>query len=180
MTPGALVVLADMASKKTKEKGAPSGASEAVKEEMFQWMAAFKGFDIRGFDKWHSELGDCGARRELSERRELAKEAATKNNTDALLRHLEWMLLRWKYIQREDYILPLARTGDKVNKPFQVANKRRSAASSAQKEAWQNRADEKWAHPQHCRKTASEIARLIAEPGENPGTIRRAIRKKLS
>lgn len=27
MTPGALVVLADMASKKTKEKGAPSGAS---------------------------------------------------------------------------------------------------------------------------------------------------------
>lgn len=155
-------------------------ASKKVSEEIFQAVAVLTGFDILGFDKWHGALGECGAHKELRERRELAKAAALDNNQDALLRHLEWMLLRWKYIRREEYILPLARMGDKVKKPLLGANQRRAAKSSSQKDVWQRRADEKWANPQHSNKTASEIARLIAQPGEKVGTIRRAIRKKLS
>ncbi len=87
-------------------------------EELFSTMAALEGFDITGFDAWLAGMDECGAKRELTERRQWAKDAVQYGavNRDALLRHLEWMLLRWKYIRRTDYLLPLARTGDKVKR----------------------------------------------------------------
>lgn len=166
-----------MAIKVTLKKGAPSGASEEVKEEVFQWTAILYDFDIEGFDKWHSSLGECGAHKELTERRASAKDAALKNNEDALMRHLEWMLLRWKYIKREDYILPLARTGKRVVAGAIAENKQRVIEADVRRNDWQARAERKWADPQHASKGSTEIARLIAKPGENPDTIRRRIKK---
>lgn len=72
---------------------------------------------------------------------------------------------------------PEAKTGHKVRKPFKDANAGRAAESKAWQTDLQARANAKWAEAQHAGKTISEIARLIAKPGENPGTIRRKIKK---
>jgi hypothetical protein len=166
-----------MTAKKTTEKRAAKATPIAVVEEMFQWLAVLNGFDIRGFDSWHSSLQECGAKKELTERRALAVNAALENNSDGLLRHLEWMLLRWKEIRREDYVLPLARTGKKVISGAAEENMQRKADADDRRRDWQARAERKWADPQHSNKGTSEIARLIAKPGENPHTIRRRIKK---
>lgn len=101
-----------MATKRTTEQTPGPPGAETL-EQVFRCNAALYGFDIWSFDEWLAAMDDCGAKRELIERRQLAREAIQIGaiNTDALLRHLEWMLLRWKYIRRTDYLMPLARTG---------------------------------------------------------------------
>ena len=105
-----------MSARKLK-KPAPASAGADVADEVFCTMAALEGFDIQGFDRWHAALDECGAKLELAERRAWAKAEIKPGaiNRDALLRHLEWMLLRWKYIKREEYILPLARAGKAID-----------------------------------------------------------------
>lgn len=105
-----------MVTKKPKKKP-PAEAGADVADEIFCTMAALEGFDIQGFDRWHAALDDCGAKLELAERRAWAKAEIKPGaiNREALLRHLEWMLLRWKYIKREEYILPLARAGKAID-----------------------------------------------------------------
>ena len=85
--------------------------------EAFAIDCALHGFDLPKFDLWLGAMESCGAKEELLERRQWAWEAVRRDQPkDSLLRHLEWMLLRWRYIRREEYILPLARTGDRVKK----------------------------------------------------------------
>lgn len=52
-------------------------------------------------------------------------------------------------------------TGKKVREPHKEANAGRSRVAAGQREAWQRRAAELWAMPQHEHKSASDIARLI-------------------
>jgi len=68
-----------------------------------------------------------------------------------------------------------ARTGMRVRKPFDDSNRERSATSSAEAKAWQARAADLCAMPQHADKNKSDIARLI-DP-EQWNTIRRKIKK---
>lgn len=72
---------------------------------------------------------------------------------------------------------PAAKTGRKVRAPFEAANAGRSRDAAADMERWQTLANEKWEEPLHATKSASDIARLIAGPGENWNTIRRKIKK---
>lgn len=72
---------------------------------------------------------------------------------------------------------PIVRTGEKVRRPFKEANEGRARTAIAKYAEWQNRACQKWAEPLHRDKSAAEIARLIALPGEKPDTIRRHIKK---
>lgn len=174
-----------MTTKRPTKKAPPdAGAIQAridpqLAEEIFNVQAALAGFDLRGFDAWLATLPEAGNMTELPERRSLAKAAAMppKPNYDALRRHLEWMLLRWKQIRREEYVLPLARTGKKVRDPFKEANLAHADLAESMHATWQDRANKKWAEPQHANKSARAIALLIAEPGENPDTIRRRIKK---
>lgn len=105
--------------KPSKKFNSKAEALPIASDEIFQVVAALNGFDIQGFDEWLNRMEPCGAKDELSERRRWAWEAVRPGpgniNHDALLRHLEWMLLRWKYIRREEYILPLARSGKLID-----------------------------------------------------------------
>lgn len=80
-------------------------------EEGFKIYAAVQGFDIQGFDKWLPTLAGSGAHTELQERREAALRAAVANNEAEALRHLEWMMLRWRAITRAEVVAPLAKKG---------------------------------------------------------------------
>ena len=82
-----------------------------VKEEAFQTYAALQGFDIQGFDKWLPTLQGTGAYSELIERRNEA--IAAMKDEQKFLRHLEWMLVRWKWINRVDALAPMASLGKK-------------------------------------------------------------------
>lgn len=76
----------------------PAGVPDKIVEEAFQVRAALEGFDLEGFDAWLRTLPSGGAETELPERRGLAKKAFIADSQEGLLRHLEWMLLRWKHI----------------------------------------------------------------------------------
>ena len=82
---------------------------------LFEAWCAISGFDLGAFDRWLERLPACGAREELTARRALAETAllTPPSNPDAALRHLEWLLLRQREIQREDAILPLAKSRQK-------------------------------------------------------------------
>ncbi len=145
---------------------------EDVREESLHAFAALSGFDLVAWDEWLSALEPCPAKAELMERREAAKHA---KNSDAMLRHLEWMQRRRVEIVREDSLLPLARTGDKVQKPRKRANAERQKVADARHARWQQQAEALWAQPRHAGKSISNIARLI-DPNR-AGTIRNIIRK---
>lgn len=136
---------------------------------------ALFGFDLPNFDEWLAKLDSCGARDELLARRALAHCAMRSNDASAVRRHLEWMLLRRDSIDREDVLLPLAKTGDRVRKPFRKANQKRKTTAATKHESWQQQAALLWNLPQHAGKTAADIARLIDPRRWN--TIRRHIRK---
>lgn len=69
----------------------------------------------------------------------------------------------------------LARTGAKVRRPFAAHNGKRSRNAANNANAWQAEAAKLWALPQHARKNASDIARLIDSKRWN--TIRRHLRR---
>lgn len=71
------------------------------------------GFGIPDFDLWLASIGECGAQRELRERRQLAEDALRENKQDVMRGHLEWMYLRRRYIERETVLLPLAQRDKK-------------------------------------------------------------------
>lgn len=80
-------------------------------------------------------------------------------------------------------LLPLqkpAKSGQKSIDGAREENARRTKEANAKRAKWQKLADAKWADPQHASKSALAIAGLIAKPGENADTIRRAIKKKLA
>lgn len=74
-------------------------------------------------------------------------------------------------------LFPLMKTGHKVRRPFEVARLRSRESANNRRAEWQRRADEKWSDPRHAAKSATAIARLIAQLDENPNTIRKAIKK---
>jgi len=67
-------------------------------QEAFKVYAAIQGFDIQGFDRWLPSLHEYDAFVELTERRQAALEAMLANDESTALRHMEWMLLRWRSI----------------------------------------------------------------------------------
>lgn len=71
------------------------------------------------------------------------------------------------------------KTGRKVRRASEVANRNRQASASSARSKWQLLADDIWAQPQHASKSKRAVALLIAKrTGENEDTIRRAIARK--
>jgi hypothetical protein len=60
-----------------------------------------------------------------------------------------------------DFLMPLARTGDKVRKKSEEGNEILKREAEAQHADWQAKAAKLWAQPQHAKKGKSAIARLI-------------------
>lgn len=94
-------------------------APEEVLEEAFQMTAAFHGFDIQGFDAFLATFPESSGRTQLVDRRKEAKKAlfgdgSNEVRKERMLRHLEWMLLRWEVCVRDSSVMPLARIGAKV------------------------------------------------------------------
>lgn len=141
-------------------------------EALLTTVAALHGLDLTVWDAWLAQLPDCGAKAELIARRDRAKHA---RSSDAMLRHLEWMQRRRFEIEREAFVLPRARTGNKVRAPYAKRNAERARVAQAQHAAWQRQADALWAQPQHADKSKSAIARLIDPAREN--TVRHFIRR---
>lgn len=84
--------------------------------EAFRTGCVLVGFDLPGFDKWLATLKGHPVHKELTERRALAWAAMLANEREGYLRHLEWMLLRWKWIRRADALTRLAQLGDKFDR----------------------------------------------------------------
>lgn len=105
----------------TRDGGLACGDRTAV---VAAWFFSFKGFDLPDFDRWLSALEPCGAKTELLERRSLAIQASKDSKRDAVLRHLEWMMLRRQYLDREGFLLPLARS-DRRHRDSQADKARR-------------------------------------------------------
>lgn len=154
--------------KPAKEKAKGPGKSgprwdRSTAEEVFAAYFTLRGFDVERFDNWLASLEDCGAKVELTERRELAIAAFQKDpdNKDSTLRHLEWIQRRWAEIRREGFLLPLARTGQRVRKPYEEANAMRKEAADKQHAEWRKSAASIRSQPQHAKKKKSDIARLI-------------------
>lgn len=61
------------------------------------------------------EAEGAAAGEELRERRQRASEAVSKQNNDAVLRHLEWIMRRKEEIERESFLLPLAQMGNEYS-----------------------------------------------------------------
>ena len=81
----------------------------------FATSCTFRGFNLPEFDLWLSAMGDCGAKKELLERRKLAFDAFFRNSEeDSIARHLEWMMLRRQMIERDSFLRPLAKLGKAV------------------------------------------------------------------
>jgi hypothetical protein len=68
-----------------------------------------------------------------------------------------------------------ARTWSKVLAKLEASNEERAGRADHRSRRWQAKADKIWANRSDL--SARRVAELIAEPGENPDTIRRAIIK---
>lgn len=119
-----------------------------LSDDVFRFYVEFCGFDIDAFDKWLAGLEACGAKTELQQRRQLAKEAVSVRppNTQTLNRHLEWMMLRWRMISREDVILPKAKIGQ--------------AFSSSQSEKGRKGLETRWASDE--RRNVDQVIETLA------------------
>ncbi|BFI96071.1 MAG: hypothetical protein RSP_15810 [Rhodanobacter sp.] len=152
--------------------------SDDAAENLLRTVAAMHGFDLQAWDAWVSQLDSCGAKEELAERRERAKRASSSAE---MLRHLEWMVMRRREIRREDFLLPLARTGNKVRKPFENRNDEQKREADKKRAEWQKQADVLWA--QNPRLSKARVGELIAEKEAtrgvpvSAGTIRNNILK---
>jgi hypothetical protein len=100
-------------------------------DEAFTTYAAIQGFDIQGFDRWLPTLVGTGAFDELTQRRQAALEAMLANDEATVLRHLEWMLQRWREIDRSDKLR--AKKKERQTEASESgAAKRKETASEAQ------------------------------------------------
>ena len=150
------------------------------KTDLVRIRCALAGFDLVAFDEWLSTLEPGEVRAEVLAWRAHMIAVANRENGPALRLCLgldRLTLTQWG-IERERFLLPLARTGNKVRKPFAESNDARMRKAAEKREDWRRRAARKWTEPQHRFKSAAEIARLIARDGENPDTIRRHISRQ--
>lgn len=74
-----------------------------------------------------------------------------------------------------DYLLPLARTGNKVLVKSEEGNAKLKREADAQHADWQAKAAKLWTQPQHAKKGKAAIARLIDSQRYN--TVRHFISK---
>lgn len=74
-----------------------------------------KGFDLPGFDNWLNTILEWPLGKELLNRRARAEKAMLAKNHEVFTLLLEFMLDRKRDCTREDFLLPLARRGDKFN-----------------------------------------------------------------
>jgi len=122
------------------------GYHHASPEAMgFATTCIFRGFNLPEFDLWLSALRDCGAKIELLERRKNALAALWENNEDSLARHLEWMMLRRLIIERNDFMLPLAKSGKAVTDGRKLPKRREV---------------QKWIDAEVAKKTAETAKKL--------------------
>ncbi|WP_162622690.1 hypothetical protein [Salinisphaera orenii] len=98
------------------EHGWCYGSGQDARDYAFAIAALMHGFNIPAFDTWLSKLEQSDAKRKLIERRELACDACINNRHEETLRHLEWLGSRRYFIETEDFLKPLARTGDATQK----------------------------------------------------------------
>lgn len=103
-------------------------------DEALQVYAALQGFDIQGFDRWLPSLQGYGAFVELTERRQAALEAMLANDESTALRHMEWMLLQWRRIDRGDKSAA-AKKRALINASSIGAAKRKETAAEQQEKA---------------------------------------------
>lgn len=96
--------------KKVVQKGQEIWTYEDPKEHALMIKAAIFNVNLIDFDTWLSKLEACEAKEELIERRQAAVDA---KNIAVLKRHLEFMVLQWSSISREEALLPLAKRGIK-------------------------------------------------------------------
>jgi hypothetical protein len=83
-------------------------------ERSFAIVAMFVyGFDVVAMDQWLGRLESCPARDEILEWRRQAKDVSLGSGPDAAMKPLlELMKIRRHTIDREGFLLPLAKTGD--------------------------------------------------------------------
>lgn len=169
------------------EHGYDSGDDDQNLYALVSEMAA--GFCLPEFDLWAASLPHCGPscsalsacclKSEMRERRKLAIEALLANNHDAAFRHLERMQNRQREYKREQFLLPLAQTGDRANKQREKAGFQTAEQVLEERkpewERWQQLANTKWAA--NPRLSVRDVAAQIAGPNEKAETIRRRIRK---
>ena len=158
-----------MTTKRTTKKPAAKAAGD-IGEEAFRIMAVLNGFDIVEFDAWLARLGECGALRELTQRRELAKAATLANNEDGALRHLEWMQRRQHEIVKSDSIAPIV----KRDAARQAGTRKpRNVASPA----WH---DEAVRHARTLLATGTEAHEITAKCARRFGKSNDAVRSVLN
>ena len=84
------------------------------------------GLDLRVFDEWLDGLDDCPAKRQLTERRQrldewigrhpkISLDLRDDESCAALKRHVEFLMIRWSEIARDDTKTPYTRLGVKYS-----------------------------------------------------------------
>lgn len=106
-------------------------------------LFSLEGFDLPDFDGWLSALRPCGAKTQLLEWRALAIRAALDSKHDEMRPYLVAMGFQRKFLDREGFLLPLARhgkrfpggrragTGSALRKAIAAVLKRNPTASAA-------------------------------------------------
>ena len=136
---------------------------------LFAIWCELSGFDLGAFDSWLGRLPACGAREELTARRALAETAllTPPSNPDAALRHLEWLMLRRREIQREDAILPLAKQSHRIRQRFEAARQEQYGTPEQNARDWaeyQQKFEELSAtYPLGVRGNKGRIQKLVAD-----------------
>jgi hypothetical protein len=108
-----------------------AGDTPIIRTEGFPIYCALiaQEFDLAGFDAWLRSLPSCSIKRGLSERREEAFQAMLRNEEHVALRHLEFLSERWRQERREEFLVPLARKGEKSGRAQAGRRKDKPAAN---------------------------------------------------
>jgi hypothetical protein len=148
--------------------------SDALTEDWGVWLSFRYGFNLSLHDARVVQIpASLGVHRTLAKHRAGLLQALEAGDTERAMDKCE--LLERTVMQA--MVKPIAITGVKVRKGRADANQTRAVASKDNAAEWQRRAEVEWAKLQHANKGPYAIARLIAEKGEKPNTIRRKIKK---
>lgn len=155
----------------------------AEESEGIRIYCDLQGFDLPRFDAWLATLEDEPVHRELVERRNLAVAAIWANDEQRALRHLEWMLLRWRWIKRSDALMPMAMLGAERSKQLSAfaekGNASRRKYTAADKQRWRDLvaadAELKRLRESSAKGCAKAIARRLGLDSAAVETIRKAI-----
>lgn len=99
-----------------------------------------------------------------------------QNNAVLAVQSAMWMMCSVWFLDVKE-VEPEIVTGVKTRGGAARGNQMRKKTAAELHAEWQVLANEKWADPQHANKGNIAIAKLIARPGEKPGTIRNRIKK---